>query len=130
VDTVAPATPDSPEITVNPDNAPTGTPLNPGEATRDTSPTLSGTGNAGDTVTIYIDGVKQPDVVIVNSDNKWSWSPVPSLVNGTYDIALTVTNKDGAGNESAPSQPVTIVIDTDFSNYRSGQFFSQSLNIA
>jgi len=113
VDTVAPATPDSPEITVNPDNAPTGTQLNPGEATRDTSPTLSGTGNAGDTVTIYIDGVKQPDVVIVNSDNKWSWSPVPPLVNGTYDIALTVTNKDGAGNESAPSQPVTIVIDTD-----------------
>lgn len=112
VDTAAPATPDSPDITVNPDNAPTGTPLNPGEATRDTSPTLSGTGNVGDTVTIYIDGVKQPDVVIVDDDGKWSWSPVPALTNGSYDIELTVTNKDGAGNESAPSQPVTIVIDT------------------
>jgi large repetitive protein len=112
VDTVAPATPDSPDITVNPDGAPTGTPLNPGETTRDTTPTLSGTGTPGDTVTIYIDGVKQPGDVTVNNDGTWNWSPVPALTNGSYDISLTVTNKDGAGNESAPSQPITIVIDT------------------
>lgn len=113
VDTVAPATPDSPDVTVNPDGLPTGTPLNPGEATRDTTPTLSGTGTPGDTVTIYIDGVKQPDVVTVQQDGTWSWTPTQALPNGSYDVALTVTNQDGAGNESAPSQPVTIVIDTD-----------------
>lgn len=113
VDTVAPATPDSPDVTVNPDNLPTGTTLNPGEATRDTTPTLSGTGTPGDTVTIYIDGVKQPDVITVQPNGTWSWTPTQALPNGTYDVALTVTNKDGAGNESAPSQPVTIVIDTD-----------------
>lgn len=28
-------------------------------------------------------------------------------------ISLTVTNRDSAGNESAPSTPVTITIDTD-----------------
>lgn len=111
VDTVAPATPDTPAVTVNPDDT-TPTPLNPGEVTRDTTPTLSGTGEAGDTVAIYIGGVKV-DEVPVGSDGNWSWTPATPLDNGTYDITLTVTNKDGAGNESAPSQPVTITIDTD-----------------
>ncbi|MEG5538228.1 Ig-like domain-containing protein [Enterobacter kobei] len=110
VDTVAPATPDIPAITVNPDG--TETPLNPGETTRDTMPTLSGTGNPGDTVTIYNGGVKLDDVVVDGTGN-WTWTPATPLPNGTYDITLTVTNMDGTGNESAPSQPVTITIDTD-----------------
>lgn len=112
VDTVAPATPDAPAITVNPDGGAIQTPLNPGETTRDTTPTLSGTGNPGDTVTIYNGGVKLDDVVVDGSGN-WSWTPASPLPNGTYDITLTVTNMDGTGNESAPSQPVTITIDTD-----------------
>jgi hypothetical protein len=110
VDTVAPATPDIPAITVNPDG--TETPLNPGETTRDTTPTLSGTGNPGDTVTIYNGGVKIGDAVVDNTGN-WTWTPSTPLPGGTYDITLTVTNVDGTGNESAPSQPVTITIDTE-----------------
>ncbi|MCM7674889.1 Ig-like domain-containing protein [Enterobacter chengduensis] len=112
VDTVAPATPDTPAITVNPDGGAIQTPLNPGEITRDTTPTLSGTGTAGDTVTIYNGGVKIGDTV-VDTNGDWSWTPATPLPNGTYDITLTVTNMDGTGNESAPSQPVTITIDTD-----------------
>lgn len=110
VDTVAPATPNIPAITVNPDG--TETPLNPGETTRDTTPTLSGSGNPGDTVTIYNGGVKLDDV-LVDGNGNWTWTPATPLPNGTYDITLTVTNMDGTGNESAPSQPVTITIDTD-----------------
>ena len=110
VDTVAPATPGIPAITVNPDG--TVTPLNPGEITRDTTPTLSGTGTVGDTVTIYNGGVKIGDAVVDGSGN-WSWTPPSPLPGGTYNITLTVTNTDGAGNESAPSQPVTITIDID-----------------
>ncbi|WP_320726661.1 BapA/Bap/LapF family large adhesin [Enterobacter sp. 118C5] len=110
VDTVPPATPDIPAITVNPDG--TETPLNPGETTRDTTPTLSGTGNPGDTVTIYNGGTKLDDVLVDGTGN-WTWTPATPLPNGTYDITLTVTNMDGTGNESAPSQPVTITIDTD-----------------
>ncbi|RTN91495.1 BapA/Bap/LapF family large adhesin [Enterobacter bugandensis] len=110
VDTVPPATPAIPAITVNPDG--TETPLNPGETTRDTTPTLSGTGNPGDTVTIYNGGVKLDDVLVDGTGN-WTWTPATPLPNGTYDITLTVTNMDGTGNESAPSQPVTITIDTD-----------------
>ncbi|MDP5160239.1 BapA/Bap/LapF family large adhesin, partial [Enterobacter ludwigii] len=112
VDTVAPATPETPEITVNPDGGTTETPLNPGETTRDTTPTLSGTGNPGDTVTIY-NGTDKIGDAEVDSNGNWTWTPDTPLANGTYDITLTVTNKDGAGNESAPSQPVTITIDTD-----------------
>jgi len=110
IDTVAPGTPDTPEVTVNPDGG-AGVALNPGETTRDTTPTLSGTGTPGDTVAIYVDGVKQTEVTVGN-DGTWTWT-APPLANGTYDVTLTVTNKDGAGNESSPSQPVTIVIDTD-----------------
>ncbi|MGX4847617.1 BapA/Bap/LapF family large adhesin [Enterobacter cloacae] len=110
VDTVPPTTPDIPAITVNPDG--TETPLNPGETTRDTTPTLSGSGNPGDTVTIYNGGVKLDDVLVDGTGN-WTWTPATPLPNGTYDITLTVTNMDGTGNESAPSQPVTITIDTD-----------------
>ncbi|MHA2899524.1 BapA/Bap/LapF family large adhesin [Enterobacter sp. H2G27] len=110
VDTVAPVTPDVPAITVNPDG--TETTLNPGETTRDTTPTLSGTGTAGDTVTIYNNGVKIGDAVVDNTGS-WSWTPSTPLPGGTYDITLTVTNVDGTGNESAPSQPVTITIDTE-----------------
>ncbi|WP_395278777.1 BapA/Bap/LapF family large adhesin [Enterobacter bugandensis] len=110
VDTVPPATPEIPAITVNPDG--TETQLNPGETTRDTTPTLSGTGNPGDTVTIYNGGVKLDDVLVDGTGN-WTWTPATPLPNGTYDITLTVTNMDGTGNESAPSQPVTITIDTD-----------------
>lgn len=110
VDTVAPATPDIPVITVNPDGA--DTTLNPGETTRDTTPTLSGTGTAGDTVTIYNNGTKLDDVIVDGTGN-WSWTPSPPLSGGTYDITLTVTNVDGTGNESAPSQPITFTIDTE-----------------
>lgn len=112
IDTTAPATPGIPDITVNPDGGTPGTALNPGETTRDTTPTLSGTGTPGDIVNIY-DGTTKIGETDVEEDGSWSWTPEQPLDNGTYDLSLTVTNQDGAGNESAPSTPVTITIDTD-----------------
>ncbi len=112
IDTTAPATPDIPEITVNPDGGTPGTALNPGETTRDTTPTLSGSGTPGDTVNIY-DGATKIGEADVGEDGTWSWTPEDPLPDGTYDLSLTVTNQDSAGNESAPSTPVTITIDTD-----------------
>ncbi|MDR9891583.1 Ig-like domain-containing protein [Pseudenterobacter timonensis] len=110
IDTVAPATPEAPAIVVNPEGTPVA--LNPGETTRDTTPTLSGTGNPGDTVTIY-DGTAPIGTTTINPDGSWSWTPEDPLPNGTYNLSLTVTNQDGAGNESAPSQPIAVVIDTE-----------------
>ncbi|MGC0267629.1 Ig-like domain-containing protein, partial [Enterobacter hormaechei] len=112
IDTTAPATPDIPEIIVNPDGATPGTALNPGETTRDTTPTLSGSGTPGDTVSIY-DGATKIGEAEIDGDGNWSWTPEDPLPDGTYDLSLTVTNQDSAGNESAPSTPVTITIDTD-----------------
>ena len=63
-------------------------------------------------MTIYDSGVKIGDAVVDNTGN-WTWTPPSPLAGGTYDITLTVTNVDGTGNESAPSQPVTITIDTE-----------------
>ena len=111
IDTVAPATPQAPAIEVNPEGTDPA-PLNPGETTRDTTPTLSGTGNPGDTVTIY-NGTAPIGTATVDPEGNWSWTPEEPLANGNYQLSLTVTNQDGAGNESAPSQPVAIVIDTE-----------------
>ncbi|WP_333855474.1 Ig-like domain-containing protein, partial [Leclercia sp.] len=111
VDTLAPATPGIPAITVNPEGGTQET-LTSGGSTRDTTPTLSGTGTAGDIVTIY-DGSTKIGETTIPAGGNWSWTPPAGLPNGTYDLSLTVTNKDGAGNESAPSQSVTITIDTE-----------------
>jgi len=110
VDTTAPGIPGLPTVTVNPDGEP-GVVLKSGDSTRDTTPTLSGTGTAGDIVTLYNGNDKLGETTI-QPDGKWSWTPDPALGGGTYELSLTVSDKDGAGNESAPSQPVTITIDT------------------
>ncbi|MFY9995003.1 MAG: BapA/Bap/LapF family large adhesin [Leclercia sp.] len=110
VDTTTPGIPGLPTVTVNPDGEP-GVVLKSGDSTRDTTPTLSGTGTAGDIVTIY-NGSDKLGETTIQPDGKWSWTPDPALGGGTYELSLTVSDKDGAGNESAPSQPVTLTIDT------------------
>ena len=111
VDTVPPATPDIPDITVNPDGSGE-IALTGGDSTRDTTPTLSGTGNEGDIVTIY-NGTTPIGETTVQPGGTWTWTPPAALPGGTYNLSLTVTNSDGAGNASAPSNPVTIIIDTE-----------------
>ena len=110
VDIVAPGTPATPAITVNPDGG-AGVAIGGGASTRDTSPTLSGSGVEGDTVTIYNGSTKLGETTIL-AGGSWSWTPDPALAGGTYDLSLKVTYKDPVGNESAPSQPVVITIDT------------------
>jgi hypothetical protein len=110
VDTIAPDAPSTPVVTVNPDG--TDVILPPGQPTRDTTPTLSGTGEKGDVITIY-NGSTPLGTAVVDDNGHWSWTPATPLPNGTYNITLTATDKDGAGNESAASHGATIIIDTD-----------------
>lgn len=110
VDTIAPDAPSTPVVTVNPDG--TDVILAPGQPTRDTTPTLSGTGTKGDVITIY-NGNAVLGTAEVDDTGHWSWTPTTPLPNGTYNITLTATDKDGAGNESAASHGATIIIDTD-----------------
>jgi len=81
-----------------------------GDTTDDTTPTLIGSGaEPGDTVIIIDNGV-EIGTAVVGADGKWEFTPDPALPEGTHDIVVVI--KDPAGNESLPSDPHTIIIDT------------------
>jgi len=63
-------------------------------------PDITGTGEAGTTTIVFLDGTEIDDVVVAAGGN-WSYPlPVP-LIDGTYTV--TVKGRDIAGNESALS---------------------------
>ena len=107
VDTVAPAKPEAPTATDNVGDT-TGS-IEPGSKTDDATPTFNGEGDAGDTIIIK-DGDEIIGSVIVNEDGKWEWTPETDLSEG--DHSITVIEKDEAGNESAPSDPIEFTVDT------------------
>jgi hypothetical protein len=86
-------------------------PLADGSTTDDTTPTLVGRGVAGDTIIIRNNGVEL-DRVTVRPDGSWSYTPNPPLNNGTTNEFDAIA-QDPAGNQSAPSDSWTIIIDTD-----------------
>ncbi len=92
------------------------------DLTNDNTPDFSappGTGTEGDTVTIYatpLDETGEPTgppvaigTGIVNEDGSYTVTVDPQA-DGPYDITATFT--DPAGNESEPSEPLAVVIDT------------------
>ena len=107
VDLTAPDKPAIPTITDN--AAPgTGTVGNNG-ATNDTTPTFSGTGDAGNLITIY-NGNMAIGSTQVDSNGNWSFTPSPALPEDSY--TLTVKETDPAGNTSVASDTITFTIDT------------------
>ncbi|WP_339519801.1 Ig-like domain-containing protein, partial [Pseudomonas proteolytica] len=81
-----------------------------GETTDDSTPTIIGSGaEPGDTVTIIDNGV-EIGTALVGADGKWEFTPDPALTDGPHEIVVVIT--DPAGNESEPSDPYTIIIDT------------------
>lgn len=72
-----------------------------------TSPVITGTAEAGATVTVSENGVV---VCTAIADANGMWSCVSSLPPGSHTI--TATAQDPAGNTSVPSAPVTFVITT------------------
>ena len=79
-----------------------------GGKTDDTLPTLSGTGEAGATLTIY-DNAKPIGVVTVLDTGKWSFTPETALGNGSH--SLTAMQTDKAGNTSLLSDAYTITVE-------------------
>ncbi|WP_455846467.1 Ig-like domain-containing protein [Pantoea agglomerans] len=85
-----------------------------GGFTDDSTPTLTGRGNAGDLVTIR-NGNSILGTVKVDSNGLWSWTPAGSPLNdGTYAFNVTLT--DAAGNESERSDAWTVTVDTKAPN--------------
>jgi hypothetical protein len=76
--------------------------------TSDTAPTLTGTAEAGATVTIK-DGSTVLGTVTADSSGNWSFTTA-TLSAGSH--SFTATASDGAGNTSATSTARTVTIDT------------------
>jgi hypothetical protein len=74
--------------------------------TRDTTPSISGAGTPGDTITVTFPG-GETQTAVVAADGSWSVTPNTELADGVNNISVTAT--DPAGNVSAPTTvPVTI----------------------
>ncbi|MEP8943515.1 Ig-like domain-containing protein [Enterobacter ludwigii] len=78
--------------------------------TDDTTPTLHGTGRAGDTVFIY-DGTTLVNSVTVGNDGTWNYT-LPPQNNGT-ELSLSAVFRSPTGVKSAPTAPWDLTIDTD-----------------
>ncbi|KLW90635.1 hypothetical protein SP99_00835 [Enterobacter sp. BIDMC92] len=83
-------------------------PLQKGESTNDTTPTLSGSAAPGDTVSI-LDNGKVIGTVKADSNGKWAFTPDSALADGKHTFTVTAT--DAAGN-ARTSGSFPIVIDT------------------
>ena len=107
VDNVAPATPSG--LTITDDVGSKQGPVANAGVTDDTTPTLSGKGDAGSVVTIK-DGDTILGSTTVGPDGNWSFTPSAPLAKGPHSITTTAT--DAAGNTSAPSTAQTFTVDT------------------
>ncbi|CAH6661816.1 BapA/Bap/LapF family large adhesin [Pseudocitrobacter vendiensis] len=106
IDVDAPTKPVIGEVTDNVDEY-TG-PLASGDETNDPQSTFSGTGNEGDTITLY-NGNTVLGTTVVGEDGRWSLTPDDALTEGTYQLHVTAT--DPAGNVSDPSDEFEIRVD-------------------
>ncbi|MDA5565481.1 Ig-like domain-containing protein, partial [Cobetia sp. MMG027] len=86
----------------------TGT-LTDGDSTNDATPTLTGSAEAGSTVTLNHNG-EEIGTSIADSNGTWSFTPATGFADGEYVFSVTAT--DEAGNESAPSADFTLTVDT------------------
>ncbi len=76
--------------------------------TNDSTPTISGTGNAGDTIRVTLPGGTVLTTVVA-AGGTWSVTPTVALADGNASISVTAT--DVAGNVSTVAS-TTIAIDT------------------
>ncbi|WP_145953570.1 Ig-like domain-containing protein [Alloalcanivorax xenomutans] len=108
--TVDATAPEAPAITEAQDDVEPGTdPILSGGSTNDTTPTLAGTAEAGNTVEVFQDGVSL-GTVAADADGNWSFTPSTELGEGSYSFTATAT--DAAGNTSDPSTAFEVTVDT------------------
>ena len=103
-------TPSAPAITGVVDNV--GSiqgPLQPGDVTDDTTPTVTGTAVPGVVVTLYADGAAVGSR-LVGADGQWSIEPSPALSEGRHE--LTAIARNAAGNPSPETGAFPIIVDT------------------
>lgn len=102
-----PAAPSTPDMTASTDTGPS----NSDNITADTTPTFTGTAEAGSTVelTSSVDGFLGSDVAD-NVDGTWTITPGSAMSQGSHNITATAT--DATPNTGPPSAALAVVIDT------------------
>ncbi|WP_187639803.1 Ig-like domain-containing protein, partial [Paraburkholderia podalyriae] len=70
---------------------------------------LVGKGEPGDTI-IVIDNGTPIGETKVDEEGNWSFTPETPLDEGQHEF--TLVERDPAGNESKPSDPWTVIVDT------------------
>ncbi|WP_336332604.1 Ig-like domain-containing protein [Pseudomonas putida] len=114
IDTTAPVKPGSEGSNTDiseviDDHGPIQGPIEQGDVTDDNTPTFNGTGDVGDTIIIR-DGEEEIGRVEVDSEGNWSFTPEEPLADGEHEISVIV--QDEAGNQSEPSDPWIVTVDT------------------
>ncbi|WP_244981347.1 Ig-like domain-containing protein, partial [Cupriavidus alkaliphilus] len=107
IDAVPPAIP---AITGATDDNPVASPLNSGDSTNDATPTLTGTADAGSTISVYNGTTLLGTTVADPTTGAWTFTPTTPLIDGPY--ALTATATDAAGNVSGPTAAFNLTVDT------------------
>ena len=93
--------------TVPPNPPPILTPSN-GATITNTTPLISGTGEAGTTIKVYENITTLIGTAIVSPSGTWSFTPTIPMSNGPHSIIATAT--DSAGNVSGYLAPTTFTI--------------------
>ncbi|MEV4781034.1 Ig-like domain-containing protein, partial [Burkholderia sp. LMU1-1-1.1] len=105
IDTAAPAAPEAPRLAAGADTGSSDS----DHITNITTPALSGTAEAGATVTLF-DGTRQVGTVVADASGAWRYTPEQRLENGEHSLTATAT--DAAGNISAASPALVFTIDS------------------
>nr|WP_162488207.1 ELWxxDGT repeat protein [Azospirillum lipoferum] len=104
IDTEAPAAPSAPVLAAGQDSGASAT----DGLTNINRPTISGTAEAGSTVTVLVFGVAL-GTTTADANGQWSFTFATPLADGARSITTTAT--DLAGNVSAASPPLALTID-------------------
>ncbi|HZX33268.1 MAG TPA: Ig-like domain-containing protein [Rhodocyclaceae bacterium] len=105
IDTAAPAAPSAPDLAATSDSGISSS----DNLTRTTTPTVTGTAEAGSTVTLYdSDGTTVLGTATADGAGNWSIT-ASALSDGVHTLTTKAT--DGAGNTSAASAGLAVTID-------------------
>lgn len=104
-------------FTVNDDTLPVIGTVDNGKATNDTTPTLSGKAELGSSVILFDNGAWIATVK-VDEFGAWQYIPPANLTQGSHSFTTVV--EDAAGNQSDPSLPHVIIVDSIVPNAVTG----------
>jgi methionine-rich copper-binding protein CopC len=105
INTVPPSAPGTPDLAATSDTGSSST----DNITSIKTPTFNGTGNPGDTISLYVDGVLA-GTGVVDANGNYSITPSSPIADGVHSITTSATNV--AGLTGPLSSPLSMTIDS------------------